>query len=189
MKTQHSGRYDPISQIFHWITAIAVLAAFILGPGGFGRMMHNGIDPATQSDVVWHESLGILIFVLTVLRLLWVAVRPAAPQHEIAGSMRLASKLAHFSLWAMLLALPITAMLTLGSEGFPLTLLGGLRVDELPLIAGWGIADLADWGEVHGWMGDVIIWMAGLHAAAAIFHHVKLKDGVLAAMAPWLKSR
>jgi cytochrome b561 len=33
------------------------------------------------------------------------------------------------------------------------------------------------------------MWLAGLHAAAAIFHHLVLKDGVLSAMLPRTKSR
>ena len=64
MSTAPTPRYDAVSQTLHWVTAIAVLAAFILGPGGFGRMLHNGIDPGAQSDVVWHESLGMLISIL-----------------------------------------------------------------------------------------------------------------------------
>jgi cytochrome b561 len=189
VKTSPTSRYDTLSQAFHWVTAVAVVAAFILGPEGFGRMLHNGIDPGTQSNIVWHESLGILIFVLTLLRLLWTAVRPTAPQLEPAVWMRMAGKLVHFTLWAMLLALPLTALLTLGSEGAPLTLLGGVRVDQLTVIAESSIAGLADWGDVHSLMGDVIIWLAGLHAVAAIYHHVKLKDGVLVTMVPGLKSR
>jgi cytochrome b561 len=182
-------RYDFPSLLFHWITAIVVTVAFVLGPGGFGRQMHNGLDPATRSDIVWHESLGILVFALTVLRLVWVALRPAAPQFEMTGWMHSASRLTHLGLWALLLVLPLTAILALGGEGHPLTLLGGLRIDRMPLIAGSGLAKLADWGEVHGLLGDLVMWLAGLHAAAAIFHHVVLKDGVLAAMWPLLKSR
>lgn len=184
-----STRYDPLSMAFHWLTAIAVLAAFVLGPGGFGRLLREGIDPGTHADIVWHESLGILIFVLTALRLLWAAVRPAAPQVAMPGHMRLASKLVHWALWGLLLITPITALLTLGSEGAPLTLLGGVRVEQLGLIATSGLASLADWGEVHSLMGDAIIWLAGLHALAAIFHHIQLKDGVLVSMVPWLKLR
>jgi cytochrome b561 len=184
MKTASTTRYDALSQAFHWITAIAVVIAFILGPGGFGRLMHDGIDPATRSDIVWHESLGILVLVLTVTRLLWVAVRPAAPTFEMAGWMHLASKLTHLALWTLLLALPATALLALGSEGHPLTLLGGVRVDQMPLIAGSRLAELADWGDVHGFLGDAILVLAGLHAVAAIYHHVLRKDGVLKSMLP-----
>jgi cytochrome b561 len=182
-------RYDTLSLALHWIAAIAVTVAFILGPGGFGREMRAGLDPATRSDIVWHETLGILVFVLTVLRLLWVTRRPAAPTFEMSGWMHLASRLTHLALWALMLALPITALIALGGEGHPLTLLGGLRIDKMPAIAESAVAGWADWGEVHGWMGDALIWLAGLHAAAAIYHHAMLKDGVLAAMLPWVQPR
>lgn len=182
MTASTSSRYDPVSRAFHWITAIAVGVAFVLGPGGFGRMMHQGVDPATHADIVWHESLGLLVFALTLLRLLWVALRPAAPRFEMAGWMQLVAKLMHLALWFLMLILPVTALLALGSEGHPLTVLGGIRVNEMPLIAQSALAGLADWGDVHGFLGDAIIALAGLHAAAAIYHHVVLKDGVLLSM-------
>lgn len=188
MKKSPSTRFDAVSIAFHWVTAIAVLAAFILGPGGFGRLLRNGVDPGTHLDIVWHESLGIFIFALTALRLLWTAVRPAAPQVAMPKPMHTASKLTHGALWALLLITPITALLTLGSEGAPLTLLGGLRVEHLTAIANSALAPLADWGDVHSLLGDAIIWIAGLHAAAAVFHHVLLRDRVLSSMLPWIKA-
>ena len=66
-----------------------------------------------------------------------------------------------------MLALPATALLALGSEGHPLTLLGGLRINQMPMIAESGISKMADWGDVHEFLGDAIMWLAGLHAAAA----------------------
>ncbi len=189
MTTTSTARYDAASQVFHWVTAIIVTIAFILGPGGFGRLMHDGVDPATHSDIVWHESLGLVVFLLTALRLTWVALRPAAPRMVMAGWMRSASRLLHVALWAMLLALPATALLALGSENHPLTLLGGTRVDQLPLIADSTLAKLADWGDVHKFLGDAVMWIAGLHAAAALYHHVILKDGVLASMLPRRRTR
>ena len=189
MNPQSTSHYDALSRAFHWLTAIVVTAAFILGPGGFGRLMRQGVDPATRSDIVWHESLGLLVFVLTVLRLLWVAWRPAAPQIPMARSMQMIAKLMHLALWSLLLALPVTALLALGSEAHPLTLLGGVRIDQMPLIANSALAKLADWGDVHQFLGDAIMWLAGLHAAAAIYHHVILKDGVLSTMLPRKWSR
>ncbi|MBO9651696.1 MAG: cytochrome b/b6 domain-containing protein [Variovorax sp.] len=182
MNQNSSLHYDRLSQLFHWVTAVVVTIAFILGPGGFGRLMRQGVDPATRIDIVWHESLGILVLVLTVLRLVWVALRPAAPRFAMPGWMHVASKVMNTALWVLLLALPATAFLALGSESHPLTLLGGVRVDKMPLIAESPIAGLADWGDVHGFLGDSIMWLAGLHAIAGIFHHVVLKDGVLSAM-------
>jgi cytochrome b561 len=184
MNQPPTRHYDFLSRAFHWVTAIVVTIAFILGPEGFGRLMRQGVDPASRSDIVWHESLGISVLVLTLLRLLWVAMRPTPPQITMTRWMHLTAKLVHVALWALLLGLPVTAFLALGSEAHPLTLLGGLRIDQMPMIADSAIAKLADWGDVHQFLGDAIMWLAGLHAAAAVFHHVVLKDGVLATMLP-----
>ena len=185
MNQQPTKEYDFLSRVFHWVTAIAVISAFVLGPGDFGQIMRKGIDAATRSDIVWHESLGIFVFVMTVLRLAWVAFRPSMPQAKMPRWMQVMGKLVHVALWMLLLALPTTALLSLGSESHPLTLLWGLRVDKLNVIVNSSIAKLTDWGDVHKFLGNAIVWIAGFHAAAAIFHHVILKDGVLSAMLPY----
>ena len=179
-----SPYFDPVSRAFHWLTAIVVIAAFVLGPEHFGRLMHEGLDPATRWDIVWHESLGVSVFALTLLRLVWVALRPRAPRFEMSPWMQRAARLVQGALWLLMLLLPATAMLALGSEGHPLTLLGGVRVDQMPFIANSPLAGAADWGEVHGFLGDAIVWLAGAHAVAALYHHVVLKDGVLKSMLP-----
>lgn len=184
MKNQSTSHYDSLSRAFHWATAILVTITFVLGPEGFGRLMHQGIDPATRSDIVWHETLGVAIFSLTLLRLLWVAFRKPAPRFETTGWMHVAANVTHWALWALLLLAPVTALMALGSEAHPLTLLGGARIDQLPMIANSSLAKLADWGDVHGFFGDAIVWLAGLHAVAAIYHHMVLKDGVLVSMLP-----
>ncbi|WP_410522846.1 cytochrome b, partial [Parvimonas micra] len=45
--------------------------------------------------------------------------------------------------------------------------------------------EAADWGDVHGWLGDTLMWLAGAHAVAALYHHFVRRDGVLASMLPW----
>ena len=187
MNYSNFPRYDSVSRAFHWLTAIAVLAAFVLGPEHFGRLMRDGLDPATRLDIVWHETLGVTVFVLTLLRLLWLAFRPAPPITEVATWLKWASKGGHGLLWVLMLATPLSAVLALGTEGHPLTLLGGIRIDELPWINALPLADAADWGDVHGFLGDAIIWLAGVHAVAALYHHFVLKDGVLASMLPVFK--
>ena len=48
----------------------------------------------------------------------------------------------------------------------------------------------AVFSEIHTILGDAILWLAGLHAFAAIYHHVMLKDRVLVAMLPrWIAAR
>ncbi len=184
MKPSASSKYDTVSRAFHWITALAVTVAFVLGPERFGRLMRDGVDPATRLDIVWHESLGIFVFFATLLRLLWVLFRPAAPKFDIATWMKLASQGTHIVLWALLLATPFTAVMALGTESHPLTLLGGIRINELPWTQQLPFSEAADWGDVHQFLGDAIVWLAGLHAVAALYHHYVVKDGVLRSMMP-----
>lgn len=179
-----SDQYDTLSKTFHWLTAIALVAAFTLAPGDFGGLMQKGIDPGTQTDIVWHESLGLLVFTLTFLRVIWATLRPASPQFAMSPWMRCLSKLIHFILWTLLFALPLSAVLALGGEGHALTLLGGFRITEMSLVANSWLIGLVDWGEVHKALSDVIVWLAGMHALAAISHHIMRKDGVLASMLP-----
>ena len=178
------NKYDKLSKAFHWLTAIAVVAAFTLGPGDFGELIQQGVDPSTRNYIVWHESLGLLVFTLTFLRLIWVALRPAVPKFRMATWMRWLSRLVHLTLWASLFALPLSALLALGSEGHPLTLWGGFRITVVPFIANSSLTGLADWGDVHKFLGNAILWLAGMHAFAAIYHHIKLRDGVLTSMLP-----
>lgn len=178
------SRYDRLSITFHWLTAIAVAIAFALEPGDFSELVKQGADPATRLDIVWHESLGVLVFTLTLLRLLWVSFRSGPPKYDQTRWMDLAAKTVNIGLWALLLMLPISAVLGLMTEGNPLTLLGGLRVNQSTFIANSFLNGLVDWGEVHKLLGTAIMSLAGLHAGAALFHHFKLKDGVHRAMLP-----
>lgn len=184
MNKGNDDRYDRLSKVFHWLTAIVVFATFVLGPGDFGQLSRAGIDPGVRSDIVWHESLGVSIFALTLMRLIWIAIRPKSPRHQMNPLMHQLSRMLHLTLWALPLALPISALLALGSESHPLTLLGGFRINEWPWISSSRLSEVADWGEVHKFLGDAIVWLAGIHALAALYHHFKLKDKVLISMLP-----
>ncbi|WP_409077091.1 cytochrome b [Paraburkholderia sp. FT54] len=69
----------------------------------------------------------------------------------------------------------------------PLTLLAGL---EIPPFFGVSHNAGATVATVHTWLGDAILWVAGFHALAGLYHHFVLKDNVLVSMLPrWLPLR
>jgi cytochrome b561 len=183
-RTMAPARYGAVAQALHWATAILVLAAFIYGPGGSEQRVYA---PARDFERQLHETLGLCVFALAALRALWRLVdrRPAPPPG--ARWMTLAARTTHACLYLLLFALPLTAISGAWLEGHPLTLLGGLEV------APWlgKSHDAGAWlASLHTWLGDAILWLAGLHAAAGIYHHVGLGDGVLVSMLPrWLAAR
>lgn len=125
---------------------------------------------------------GVLVFLLTAVRLLWVAVRPALGKVNTAKSMQAVSISLHIAFWILILALSTAALIALGSEGSPQTLLGGFRIEHFPLIADSFLESLLDWGDVHEFLGDALIWLAGLHAVAVVYDGFVLKGDVLRSM-------
>lgn len=187
MTEKSTERYDLLSQFFHWATALAVLGAYLIEPH-INRLLRQGIDPGTSNSVVWHESLGIAVLVLTVLRLIWLALRALPPQLGLSPRMHRAARITQGLLWVLVIITPLAALLALAHKQAPLTLLGGLRWQELPWIGSSALAQMLDWGDIHEALGNALLLIAGAHAAAALFHHFVLKDQVLASMLPWRRN-
>ena len=177
-------RYGTVAQVLHWVTAIVVLVAFIYGPGGRETRVYS---TAMDAERQLHETLGLAVFILVILRVLWRWFDEQPAVTGVPRWMEAISKIAQGLLYVLMFALPITAIAGAWLEGHPLTLLGDIRIGPYTGLAHDVGARIA---SLHGWLGDAIMWIAGLHAAAAIFHHVVLRDGVLVSMVPsWLPLR
>ena len=184
MQHPNAHQYSPVAQAFHWLTAILVLVAFVYGPGGSEQRVYV---PARDFERDLHETLGLAVFALTLLRLLWQVWDRKPQAIPMARPMAMAAKAVQGMLYLLLLGVPLSAITCAWLEGHAIVLLGGLSVAP-PLAESHA---LGVWiSEAHGRMGDAILWLAGAHAAAAIYHQAVLKDGVLASMLPgWLSAK
>lgn len=184
MKPPSPARYGPVAQAFHWATAILVVVAFVYGPGGSESRVYSA---ARDLDRQLHETLGLSVLALVVMRLAWriVDARPDPP--AMARWMEVAAAAMHSMLYVLLFALPFTAISGAWLEGHPLTLLAGAEIASPFATSHYAGAAIA---TIHTWLGDAILWLAGLHALAALLHHFVLKDGVLVSMLPrWIPLR
>jgi cytochrome b561 len=172
-----TDRYSTAEQALHWATAILVLVAFIYGPGGSETRVYSA---AGEFDRRLHETLGLCVLTLTLIRLIWRAFDKRPDPPAVPRWMGLAAKLVQVVLYVLLFAVPLTAITGAWLEGHPLTWLGGDVRPLLPESHSTG----AWFAELHGWLGDTILWIAGLHALAALYHHFVLRDGVLRSMLP-----
>lgn len=172
------SRYGAVAQTFHWLTVVLVGAAFLLSEGGPESRVYAA---ERAQGLALHETLGIAVLVVLVLRLIWRAVDRAPEEPPMPGWMLLSSRLVHWLLYALLVAIPATAILGAWYEGHPVTILGIGAIG--PLLTG-----SHDLGQsltgIHTFLGDAIIWVAGVHAAAALFHHFFMRDRVLLSMLP-----
>jgi cytochrome b561 len=174
-------RYGRVAQWLHWATAVLVLAAFLYGPGGSET---NVYAASRDFDRHLHETLGSAVFVLVLVRVIWRLFDRRPEPAPVSRWMGVAAIAVQLALYLLLFAVPLSAILGAWLEGHPLAYLGGLSIDA-PFAPSHELG--AAIATIHTWLGDVILWAAGLHALAALYHHFILKDGVLASMLPgWL---
>jgi cytochrome b561 len=127
--------YGSVAVAFHWLTAVLVLAAFVMSPGGSEQRVYSA---ANDFDRQIHEVLGLTVFSLTLLRLVSRAFAPAPQLPSAPRWMNRISKVVQGLLYTY-----------------------------------------------------AVVWLAGFHAAAALFHHFVLRDEVLLSMLParWRRRR
>jgi cytochrome b561 len=183
MDRPNIAHHSAAAKALHWLTAILVLIAFIYGPGGSEQHVYS---QARDFDRQLHETLGLCVLALVALRIVWRALDTRPPPPPVARWMRIAAGVVQAALFFLLVAVPLSAISGAWLEGHALTLLGGVT---LPPAVAESRALGAQIAEVHTWLGDGIIWLAGVHALAGLFHHYILKDGVLRSMLPRRNSR
>jgi cytochrome b561 len=174
-------RYGAVAQLFHWATVLLVGTAYIVSPGGREERIYS---PASAFFLQTHETLGMLVFGLVLLRVLWRLLEPTPEPPPMPRWMKLSASAAHGGLYGLLLAIPLTAIAGAWLEAHPLAIFGIGNVGPL-------LGESHDLGQsiayVHTILGNAIIWLAGLHAAAALFHHFILRDNILTSMLPeWI---
>jgi cytochrome b561 len=184
MNQTKNFNYGAVAQAFHWATAIFVLVAFVYGLGGPEDRVYLS---SRDFDRQVHETLGMVVLVLAVLRVLWKLVDSKPASLDLPRWMEISSKAVQGLLYLLLFAVPLTAVLGAWFEGHPVVLLAGVQfASPFAVSHKTGV-----WiSEIHTWLGDAILWLAGAHAAAAIYHHAVLKDVTLVSMLPpWLAQR
>jgi len=179
-------RYGLLAIGFHWTVAV-----IFLGNLGLGAYM-SGLelsDPSLFPLYQLHKSFGISIFLLVILRLTWrlIDAAPAMPS-DTARWEKVAAKLTHTGLYAILVAMPLTGWIVVSASPFniPTRIVDVFTVPHIGLFVTSPDKDLwLGFGEVAHWL---LAWSAAaavfLHVAAALRHHFLLKDNVLRAMLP-----
>ncbi|OZA47397.1 MAG: hypothetical protein B7X81_05395 [Hydrogenophilales bacterium 17-61-76] len=155
--TRPSTRYPMALIALHWLTAAAVLLAFVTG--GNPAEARGALE---QLAAQAHVTSGMLVFALVALRLPLRALLGTPAAEPGPRWQHLAAKAAHVGLYALMLIVPLAGWSALAGETAAFSLLGF----ALPLPNAH-----ATWvqllGETHETLGNVFIWRPAL---CGLFH-------------------
>ena len=176
-------RYTGVAITLHWLIAAAIFGTFLLGQ----YMTDLQLSPAKLKLYSYHKWIGVTIFLLVLARLAWrLAHRPPPPPASMPAWQHSAAGIAHFLLYVLTLAIPISGWLMSSASGFQVVYLSMIPIPDL-LAKNKELAEQLK--ELHEALNWLMVLVIALHVAAALKHHLVDRDDVLRRMLPFLKSR
>jgi cytochrome b561 len=175
-------RYSRTAIGLHWLIALLIVCGFYLG-----WIMTDipGFTPTKLKYFSWHKWIGVTIFALAVIRVLWRATHQAPPlPRRIAGWQKGMAHLVHFLLYALMIVIPVSGYLYSSAAGIQVVYLG---IVPLPTLIAPDKALKVTLRLVHIYLNYTLLVMVGLHVLAALKHQFVDRDGLLARMIPFLR--
>ncbi|MEA2930543.1 MAG: hypothetical protein QOG38_2971 [Hyphomicrobiales bacterium] len=174
-RTDH---YPATSKLLHWLVAVSVLTTAPVA------IAMTRVSQGPTQDLLYnfHKSLGVLIMILMILRLInRLAVGAPIPDPGIEPWQKAVSSAVHTSLYVLLLAMPVVGYVANSAYGAPTPFFG---LFNLPMIVEKNDALATQLFALHRWTGFLVILLVLMHVGAALYHTFVRRDDVLKRMLP-----
>ena len=175
--TRNDG-YPATSKVLHWLVALCVLT-----PAPVAIAMVR-VDKGPTQDMLYnfHKSLGVLILILMLLRLInRLTVGAPIADPNIEPWQKTVSSAVHGLLYVLLLAMPVVGYIANSAYGAPTPFFGLFTLPKL-------VADNKDLATtlfaLHRWVGFLVILLVVVHIGGALYHYIVRRDQVLHRMLP-----
>jgi cytochrome b561 len=166
-------RYGAVAIAIHWVTAIAILLMLVSGLAAA-----NAADAAVELNLLrGHAVMGVLVGVLTLLRVVWWLFldRRPADAASLSRGQAMAAHVVHYGLYAVILIMV--------SSGIATIILSGAGAQ----LSGAALPPLPDFAAVppftvHGILARLLVVLLVGHIGAALWHQFVRRDHLLARM-------
>lgn len=175
--------WGAVAKFLHWTIATLIFVQFALG--WTAASWH--LSPTKLDLFVWHKSIGLLVLLLVLLRLLWRFVNPVPTlPADTRPWERTAARLSHGLLYLLMLAIPLSGWVINSAAKVPFRV---FWLFPLPAIVAPDkvLAELAK--QVHFILFVTIATVVVLHMAAAFRHHFAKRNDTLTRMLPNWRSK
>ncbi|MBV1882812.1 MAG: cytochrome b [Pseudomonadales bacterium] len=165
-----------ISIILHWLVAISVFSLFIVGVW----MVDLGYyDEGYHQAPFIHKSVGMLLFGVLLLRLIWQIANPKPAPLSDKSIEVILGNITHLTLSALVFAVCISGYLIVTAADAGISV---FNLFEIPAMITnlEGQEDLA--GIWHWYLALTLMLLTALHTTAALKHHLIDKNDTLTRM-------
>jgi cytochrome b561 len=178
------GRFDQVSIALHWLTVLLIVVQY--GSLWLHEAAHHASNFAAATLSV-HRSMGMVTWLVAVVRLVWrrYFTDPPPFPSSMPKLQQVIAKTNEYGLYLLLLVQPITGLARVLLRGQPFELLFW----HVPALFGPNPALRGLFVQAHEIGGNALLLLIGLHAGAALFHRLVLRDGVLERMLPRLPAQ
>lgn len=170
-------KFHPALISLHWLMLLLIIGSYVTIE--LSESYPEG-SPEHFALKLNHFSIGVSILLLVIARVLvrvFTKVPPIVPAQN--PKQELLAKLMHLALYVFMFGMPIVGLLIINAHGHAVSFWGIAEVPKL-IEENKSIGHFLH--EVHEVGGTLGYFLIGLHAAAGLFHHYKLKDNTLLRM-------
>ncbi|RZF31242.1 cytochrome b [Paraburkholderia sp. UYCP14C] len=171
---KHIYRYPFSISMLHWLLAVALIGNLIIG-----WMLDDNEDL-----LALHKSIGIVVLGLALVRVLnRLRMRNLLPPSTNAAGTPayLAEKVVHYSLYVLMLAIPLLGWLKTNAAGHVASCFG---LFSLPTLVSKS-HELSHWlGQLHSLTAYGLAVLVGLHLLGALAHRLLKSENILPRILP-----
>ncbi len=173
--------YNRYSRYIHWLMAFLILLMVFLG------WRFDDKDTFLLNRANLHKSIGILILLLTFLRIGLRLGYKAPPEPPMPNWQLWAAKVLHVGFYVVMIAMPLSGWLMVSTSAREIPFFG-IPWPHLPVPQTHDAHETFE--AVHGLIAKLLFYgMIPLHVLAALKHQLVDKDTVVEHMVPGLKPR
>jgi cytochrome b561 len=177
-----SHAYTRTAITLHWLIAALIVAGFSIG---WIMTRIPGFTPEKLRYVSWHKWIGVTVFALAALRIIWRLTHKAPPLPALMSRWeRAAAHTVHGLLYVLMVAVPLTGYLFSSASNVPVVYLG---IVPLPRLIAPDPALKAVLKTAHLALNYGLAVLVVVHVAAALKHQWIDRDKLLSRMMPFLK--
>jgi cytochrome b561 len=178
MQVKNTGeRYGLIAQLLHWTIAVLIVTQVVLA-----SQAEDATSLLQKAKLLTtHKSIGMTVFLLAAVRLVWRLSHPAPRPVDDRGWQQKVASLVHWSLYALILVTPLAGWVMSSAKNYSVSWFGLFTWPNLVAPQENLAATLK---TTHAALAKTMMVLVMLHAAAALKHHFIDRDNVLRRMLP-----